>query len=186
MNENKMNKWFTKILFTKEEIEKKCKELADWVNEQYKDSKDLIIVGILKGSIPFLAQLIKNVDVIHKIDFMTVSSFDGDVKSSGNLKIIMDLKMDIYGKDVLIAEDIVDSGLTLLKIYNSLKMRKPKSLRTLALLNKKAGRKFKFDVDKYGFNVPNKFLVGFGLDIDDKLRNIPFVGIFDKDKLNKI
>lgn len=177
---------FKEILFTREEIEEKIAELASWVNKQYKGSKDLVLVGLLKGSVPFLAQLIKDVTVDHSLDFMTVSSFDGGVSSSGNLKIIMDLKQDIYKKDILIVEDIVDSGLTLSKVVNQLKERNPKSIKVITLLDKPEGRKINFKVDKSGFIVPNEFLAGFGLDVKEKLRNVPYIGIFNKEYLDKL
>lgn len=183
---NKIHPLFTKILFTREEIEEKIKELANWVNATYKDSKDLILVGLLKGSIPFMAQLIKDVTVDHALDFMTISSFDGGTHSSGNLKIIMDLKQDVANKDILIVEDIVDSGLTLSQVTKMIQSHKPKSIKVLALLDKPSGRKNDFKPDMYGFLVPNEFLAGFGLDVKEKLRNLPFIGVFDKTKLDEI
>ena len=157
-----MKEKFKKILFTREQIEEKCKELAAWVNQTYEGSKDLILVGLLKGSIPFLAQLIKDVKVNHILDFMTVSSFEGGVESTGNVKLIMDLKQDIFNKDVLVVEDIVDSGLTLSTIIKQLKDRSPRTIKVLTLLDKPEGRKTGFIPDKYGFRVPNQFLAGFG------------------------
>ena len=105
------------ILFTQEQLEKRIKELASWVNKTYKGSKDLILVGLLKGSIPFMAQLIKDIKVEHMLDFIIASSYSGDTKSTGNVKLVMDLNVDIYDKDVLIIEDIIDSGITLYKVY---------------------------------------------------------------------
>lgn len=177
---------FTKILFTREEIEKKIKELANWVNDTYAGANDLILVGLLKGSIPFMAQLMKDITVNHTLDFMTISSFDGGTHSTGNLKIIMDLKQDVANKDILIVEDIVDSGLTLSQVTQMIKSHKPKSIRILALLDKPSGRKIDFKPDMYGFLVPNEFLAGFGLDVKEKLRNLPFIGIFDKTKLDEL
>lgn len=177
---------FKEILFTREQIEAKISELAMWVNNEYKDSKDLVLVGLLKGSVPFLAQLIKDVTVDHSLDFMTVSSFDGGVTSSGNLKIIMDLKQDIFDKDILLVEDIVDSGLTLSRVVSQLQTRSPRSLKVLTLLDKPEGRKIPFEVDRFGFTVPNEFLAGFGLDVKEKLRNIPYIGVFKKSEFDKL
>lgn len=174
------------ILITREQIEAKCKELAEWVNQTYENSKDLLLVGLLKGSVPFMAQLMKDITVDHAIDFMTVSSFGGGVESTGNLKIVMDLKHDIYGKDVLLVEDIVDSGLTLSTIVSNLKQRQPHSLKVITLLDKPTGRKTTFNADKSGFIVPHKFLVGFGLDVKEKMRNIPYIGVFDESKLDDV
>lgn len=175
-----------KVLITREEIEAKCVELANWVNETYKDSDDLLLIGLLKGSVPFLAQLIKDVTVDHALDFMTVSSFGGGTVSTGNLKIVMDLKNDIFNKDVLLVEDIVDSGLTLSTIVANLQQRKPRSLKVITLLDKPSGRKVNFEADKTGFVVPHEFLVGFGLDLKEKLRNLPYIGIFDETKLDEV
>ncbi|VEU78085.1 hypoxanthine phosphoribosyltransferase [Mycoplasmopsis columbinasalis] len=169
-----------KVLYTQTELENKIKELAHWVNETYKDSKELLLVSLLKGSIPFLAQLIKDITVDHALDFMVASSYNGADKSSGNVKIIMDLNQEIEGKDVLIVEEIIDSGITLARIKELLSVRKPKSLKILTLLDKKMNRKYPIEPDMYGFSVPDEFLVGFGLDYKEKLRNIPYVGVFNK------
>ncbi|VEU75371.1 hypoxanthine-guanine phosphoribosyltransferases [Mycoplasmopsis maculosa] len=168
------------VLYDKETLESKIKELANWVNETYKNSENLILVGLLKGSVPFLAQLIKDVKVDHSLDFMTASSYFGDNKSSGSVKIIMDLAQEIMDKDILIVEDIVDSGITLNKIKELLITRNPKSLKILTLLDKPSNRKVDLKVDKSGFIVPDAFLVGFGLDYKEKLRNLPYIGIFDE------
>lgn len=177
---------FTEILYTKEQLEARIKELAQWVNETYEGSKDLVLVGLLKGSIPFMAQLIKDVTVDHVLDFMTVSTYEGGTKSTGKIKIIMDLKHNVEGKDVLIVEDIVDSGLTLSSIVKMLKEHEPKSIKVLTLLDKPEGRKTTFIPDASGFVVPNKFLAGFGLDVKEKLRNVPYIGIFDVSKLDEL
>ena len=174
------------ILYTQEQIENKCVELGQWVDETYADSKDLLVVGLLKGSVPFMAQLIKNVKVDHAIDFMTVSSYKGGLESTGKLDIVMDLKQDIEGRDVLIVEDIVDTGNTLSTLVAELKQKNPSSLKVLTLLDKPSGRKVEFVPEKSGFIVPDAFLVGFGLDVNEKLRNLPYIGIFDTDKLNEV
>lgn len=182
----KKDKRFSKILFNQKQIEKKIKELANWVNREYKDSKDLIIIGLLKGSLPFLAQLIKDVEVEHSIDFMVVSSYNGAYESSGNIKIIMDLNSNIENKDVLIIEDIIDSGKTLNKVKINLLERKPKSFKIMTLLDKPSRRSVDIKPDIYGFEVPDEFLVGFGLDINEKLRNLPYIGVFKKEYVDKI
>ncbi|WP_027120655.1 hypoxanthine phosphoribosyltransferase [Mycoplasmopsis lipofaciens] len=174
-----------KILYTKKQIETRISELANWVNQTYSNSKDLIIVGLLKGSIPFLAQLIKNVTVDHSLDFMIASSYAGSHESSGNVKIVMDLAQEIKNKDVLIVEDIIDSGITLEKITSLLKTRNPKSLKIVTLLDKPVNRKNNLKPDMYGFQVPNEFLVGFGLDYKEKMRNLPYIGIFNIKYLEK-
>lgn len=177
---------FTKILFTQKQIEKRIKELAEWVNQNYKNSNNLVLVGLLKGSIPFLAQLIKNIEVDHTLDFIVASSYSGAMSSSGNIKIVMDLASDIQNKDVLIIEDIIDSGITLKKVCDNLKTRKPKSLRIMTLLDKPMKRKANISPDIVGFEVPDEFLAGFGLDVKEKMRNVPYIGIFNKKYINKL
>ncbi len=175
-----MDKHFKSVVFDQATIEKRIVELADWVNETYKNSKNLVLVGLLKGSIPFLAQLIKSVKVDHCLDFITTSSYGGGARSTGNVKIVMDLAQDIQNKDVLIVEDIIDSGITLYEIKKLLLSRKPKSFRILTLLDKPSHRKVDLAPDKFGFIAPDAFLVGFGLDYKEQLRNLPYIGVFDE------
>lgn len=173
------------VLYSSEELEKVILKCSEWVNKTYENSKDLVLVALLKGCIPFLAQLIKNIHVDHTIDFFTVSSYFGGSSSTGSVKIITDLAYDVVGKDVLIIEDIVDSGITIEKIKEILKSRKPKSIKILTLLDKPMNRVNDLVVDYYGISVPNKFLVGFGLDYKEKMRNLPYVGVFDEKYLEK-
>ncbi|MBU4690218.1 hypoxanthine phosphoribosyltransferase [Mycoplasma sp. ES3157-GEN-MYC] len=177
-----MDQRFTKILLTRDEIESKIKEMANWVNETYKDSTNLILVGLLKGAVPFLAQLIKDINVENEVAFMIASSYEGGSASTGNVKIVMDLETDIEGRDVLIVEDIIDSGITLQKISSMLKNRHPKSYRIITLLDKPHNRKVDLKPDKAAFVVPDEFLVGYGLDYEEKFRGAPFVGVFDPNK----
>lgn len=180
------DKRIKKIIFSAAQINEKIEELAHWVNENYKDSKDLVLVGLLKGSLPFLAALMKHINVDHEIDFIVASSYFGQTKSSGNIKIVMDLNLDIKNKDVLIIEDIIDSGITLDKIYKNLSARNPKSLKLMTLLDKPYKRKVDLKVDIFGFCAPDEFLVGFGLDVNEKLRNLPYIGVFDKKYLSEV
>lgn len=180
-----MDKRFTKILYTREQIETKIKELAQWVNETYKDSKNLVLVGLLKGAVPFMAQLIKDIDVEYEMAFMIASSYQGGTESSGNVKIIMDIETDILDKDVLVVEDIIDSGITLSKISAILKSRNPRSYKIITLLDKPANRKVNLKPDKCAFVVEDAFLVGYGLDYQEKFRGTPFIGIFDPKKIDR-
>ena len=180
-----MHKHLKRILLTQEQIETKCVELAQWVDETYKDSERLVLVGLLKGSIPFMAQLMKNIKKDHTIDFLTVSSYKGQTTPQGKPKMIMDLANDPSGMDVLIVEDIVDTGNTLKMIKNMILRRDVNSVKVLTLIDKKDGRTEKFEVDKYGFMVPNIFLAGFGLDVKEKLRNLPYVAEFDQQYLDE-
>lgn len=179
-------RWVTDIIFTEEEIIAKIKEIAEWINIEYAESKNLVFVGLLKGCIPFLAELIKHITVSHSLDFMIVSSYHGNTKSSDTVKVVLDLDENIADKDVLIVEDIVDSGITLKKVSEILLNKNPKSLKIVTLIDKKVGRKINFEVNKYGFEVPEGFLVGYGLDVKEKLRNLPFIGIFDQSKLDEL
>ncbi|CAM9093551.1 hypoxanthine phosphoribosyltransferase [Mycoplasma marinum] len=181
-----MDSRIKEVIYTREEIENKIKELAGWVNEEYKDSKDLVVVGLLKGSVPFLSRLIMDVTVDLSIDFMTVSSYGGSTESTGNVKIVMDLKKDIKGKDILIAEDIIDSGITLKAVVDTLSSRNPNSLKIITLMDKPTGRKVDLHADKVGLIVPDAFLVGYGLDVKEKMRNLPVIAIFDQDKIDEV
>ncbi len=181
-----MDSRIKEIIYTREEIETKIKELANWVNEEYKDSKDLVIIGLLKGSVPFLSKLMMDVTVDMSIDFMTVSSYGGSTESTGNVKIVMDLKKDISGKDILIAEDIIDSGITLKAVVENLSSRHPKSLKIITLMDKPTGRKVDLHADKVGLIVPDEFLVGYGLDVKEKMRNLPVIAVFNQEKLDEI
>lgn len=176
-----INKYIEKIIFDQKTLESKIKELATWVNQTYKNNDSLIVVGLLKGSFPFMAQLIKDIDIDFIIDFMTVSSYNGDLRTSGSVKVILDLANDIMNKDVLIVEDIVDTGKTMHKVIDLLKSRNPKSLKVITLLNKPSGRQIAFEPDKYGFLIENEFVVGFGFDYKEKLRQLPFIGILKKE-----
>jgi len=144
------------------------------------------MIGFLKGSVPFMAELMKSVTIPMRTEYMIVSSYAGGVKSTGNLKTVLDLNTDIAGRDVLIVEDIVDTGLTLSRSVEKLKRRNPKTLKVITLLDKKEGRKVEFVPDAIGFDIANEFVYGFGLDVKEQLRNRPFVGIFDQDKIDEL
>jgi len=165
------------ILITEEELQARVAELGKAISVDY-HGNDLLAVCILRGAIIFLSDLTRQVTVPHEIDFMAVSSYGGTrTESSGVVRILMDLRADIGGRDVLIVEDIVDTGLTLTYIVDNLKTRRPASLRTCALLNKQARREVDISVDYIGFEIPDKFVVGYGLDYGEKYRNLPFVGV---------
>ncbi|MBN0970777.1 hypoxanthine phosphoribosyltransferase [Mycoplasma phocoeninasale] len=172
-----------KVLFDQETLEKRIAELAVWVNEEYKDSKNLILVGLLKGCLPFMAQLMKGISVDFIIDFMITSSYEGTDKSSGNVKIVLDMINNVEDKDVLIVEDIVDTARTMNKVVSMLKSRNPKSLKVLTLLNKPSNRIVDFEPDNYGFLIKKEdFVVGFGFDWDEKMRQLPYIGTMKLEK----
>lgn len=169
-----MNNDIKEILISHDEIVSRSSELGKIITNDYKD-KDLIVIGLLKGSAPFMMELIKSIDNYLEIDFMHVSSYNGT--SSGDLQIKKDITVDIKGKDVLIAEDIVDTGKTLYSVVNLFKERGAASVEVVSLLNKQEGRILPFEAKYIGFEVPNKFVVGFGLDYNEKYRNLPYVGV---------
>lgn len=168
------------VLFTEKQLREKEKELGKKISEDYR-GKDLILVGILKGSVPFMADLLKEIDIPCTMDFMAVSSYGSSTKTSGVVRILKDLDFEIEGKDVLIVEDIIDSGVTLSYLIDCLKGRKPSSIQIACLLNKPDRRKKVLDVKYIGFRVPDYFLVGYGLDYSEKYRNLPYIGVLKEE-----
>ncbi len=173
------------VLIDAQAVQRRVAELARQISDDYR-GRDLLLVCILKGGIVFLVDLIKGIDIPHAVDFMAVSSYGpGARESTGAVRILMDLEQDINGKHVLVVEDIVDSGRTLHYIYNLLKPRGPASLRVCALLNKFERREVDVPLDYVGFDIPNKFVFGYGLDLDELFRNLPFVGVLKDELLPK-
>ena len=164
------------ILFSEEVLTKRIKELADEISTDYK-GKELVVVGILKGSVIFAAELIKNISIPCEIDFMAVSSYGNSTETSGVVRTLKDLDRNIEGKNILIVEDIVDTGVTLAYLLKCLKARKANSIEIVALLNKQARRASDLEVKYIGFEVPDGFIVGYGIDYAEKYRNLPFIGI---------
>jgi len=165
------------VLISEEELQAKIAELGKAISADYQ-GKDLLAVCILRGAVVFLSDLIRHITIPHEIDFMAVSSYGGTrTESSGVVRILMDLETNIEGRDVLIVEDIIDTGLTLNYIIDNLKTRRPASLRTCVLLNKQERRQVDVPLDYVGFNIPDKFVVGYGLDYNEKYRNLPFIGV---------
>ncbi len=162
------------ILITKEQLEEKVAELGSQISKDY-EGKPILLVGILKGSVPFMADLMRHIDGDVEIDFMAVSSYGGSTSSSGVVRIIKDLDHDIEGKNVIIVEDIVDSGLTLSYLKAHLLGRNPASLKICTILDKPARRRVEFTPDYCGFQVEDKFIVGYGLDYDQKYRQLPYI-----------
>ncbi|CCQ97325.1 hypoxanthine-guanine phosphoribosyltransferase [[Clostridium] ultunense Esp] len=162
------------ILLTEEEIEAKVKELARQITEDYR-GKNLMLVGILKGAVIFMAELAKNIDMPILMDFMAVSSYGKSSTSTGVVRIIKDLDCSIEDKDILIVEDIIDTGLTLSYLTDNLKKRGAKSVKIVTLLDKPDRRKADVPVDYRGFSIPDEFVVGYGLDYAEQYRNLPFV-----------
>lgn len=169
-----------KILLDEEQISKKIKEIGNNISRDYK-GKELILIGVLKGSIMYMANLAKEIDIPCTMDFMSVSSYGNSTTSSGIVKILKDLDASIEGKDVLIVEDIIDSGITLKYLQKYLRAKNPNSVEITTLLNKPERRKADIDVKYIGFEVPDYFLVGYGLDYAEKYRNLPFIGILKEE-----
>jgi hypoxanthine phosphoribosyltransferase len=168
------NKEIDEILITEEQIREKITELGKKITQDYQ-GKDLVFIGVLRGAVVFMADLARAISVPMIFDFIAISSYGAATESSGVVRILKDLDETIAGKDVLIVEDIVDTGLTLDYLLRILKSRKPASLKVCTFLNKSVRRKAKVNVDYSGFDIPNKFVVGYGLDYAGKFRNIPFV-----------
>ncbi|MFD2045557.1 hypoxanthine phosphoribosyltransferase [Ornithinibacillus salinisoli] len=165
-----------KILITEEEITAKCKELGRQLTEEY-DGKFPLAIGVLKGAMPFMSDILRHVETYIEMDFMDVSSYGGQMRSSGEVKIVKDLNTQVEGRDLLIIEDIIDSGLTLSYLVDLFKYRKAKSIKIVTLLDKPSGRTAKIKADIAGFEVPNEFVVGYGLDYEEKYRNLPYIGV---------
>ena len=172
------------VLFSSDTLSEKVRELAEKISEDYK-GKDLVVVGILKGSVIFAAELIKNISIQCEIDFMAVSSYGNSTETSGVVRILKDLDSNIEGKDILIVEDIVDTGTTLKYLLGYLKERKANSIEIVSLLNKPARRKVELDVKYIGFEVPDAFIVGYGIDYAERYRNLPYIGILKPEVYEK-
>lgn len=166
----------TDVMLSEDQIKVKVYELAKQIERDFK-GEELLVVGILKGASVFVSDLIRCMDLDVNIDFMSVSSYGNSTKSSGTVKILKDLDVDIEGKNVLIVEDIIDSGLTLSNLVAALKTRNPKSLKLCTLLDKPERRKVDIKVDYIGFVIEDKFIVGYGIDYAEKYRNLPYIGI---------
>ncbi|MBU6429959.1 MAG: hypoxanthine phosphoribosyltransferase [Cyanobacteria bacterium REEB65] len=164
-----------KILLDEAALNARIKEMGAQISRDYK-GRDLLLVGILRGSIVFMGELMKALSIDCAIDFMNVTSYAG-TKSTGEVRVLLDLREGIEGKDVVIVEDIVDTGLTLSHLMAMLKTRGPRSLEIAALLDKPVCRKTPVKAKYTGFEIPNEFVVGFGLDFNEKYRNLPYVGV---------
>jgi hypoxanthine phosphoribosyltransferase len=162
------------ILVPAADLERRVRELADEVSRDYV-GKDLILIGVLKGAVFFLSDLMRHLNVPCEVDFMAVASYGSATKSSGVVRILKDLDAVIEGRDVLIVEDIVDSGLTLQYLLRNLRGRNPRSLEVCALLIKPERRKVELQTRYVGFEIPNRFAIGYGLDYEERYRNLPYV-----------
>lgn len=171
------------ILFTREEIQKKVQELGKIISNDYKGKK-LILVGILKGAVPFMADLMREIDLDLEYDFMDVSSYSGTT-SVGEVRILKDISTHIEGKDLLFVEDIIDTGLTLSYLTDLFKSRAANSVAITTLLSKPKRRKIDIYVKYIGYEIEDKFVVGYGMDYNEKFRSLPYIGVLDESILHK-
>lgn len=172
----------SEVLISEEQLKTRIPELGAEISRDYR-GKDLLLICILRGGILFLTDLMRQISIPHTIDFMAVSSYGvGARKSSGHVRITLDLSTDISGRNVLLVEDIVDSGHTIASVLELLDARKPKSLRVCTLLDKSEGREAEVPIHYTGFQIPKKFVFGYGLDLDEYYRDLPFIGVVDLDK----
>lgn len=167
-----------RVLLTEDEVDKRIQEIGDQISKDYA-GRQVHLVCVLKGGSFFMCELAKRIKVPVSLDFMSVSSYGKDTKSSGVVKIVKDLDESLQGKDVVVVEDIVDSGRTLSYLLEMLSDRKPASLRLCTLLDKPERRVVDVRVDYTGFNIPDEFVVGYGLDYDQKYRNLPYIGVVE-------
>lgn len=165
-----------RVMIPAEEIQAKVKQLGEQINQFYSQSdKELVLIGLLRGSVIFMADLCRAIEKEHELDFMTVSSYGSGTVSTRDVKILKDLDSHIKGKDVLVVEDIIDSGNTLSKVVKMLQTREPNSIKLCTLVSKPSRREVELDVQFLGFEVEDRFIVGYGLDYDQKYRHLPYI-----------
>ncbi len=174
-----MHKDVERVLISQDKLENIVKSLAKQIEKDY-NGRDFIMVGLLKGSIVFMAELMTKVNLDFRIDFMVASSYGGGTESSGKVKIIKDMEVDPRGRDILIVEDIVDSGNTLNFVINHLVSRGAKTVQVCTLCDKPSRRKVPLVPDYCGAEIPDEFIVGYGLDYDEKYRNLPYIGVLKR------
>ncbi len=163
-----------KILITEKEIQAKAKEIGKIITKEYK-GESIVLICTLKGAVMWLSDLMRRIDLDTEVDFITVSSYGDSMTTTGKLEIVQDFRNDIRGKNVLIVEDIVDTGITLYNLKNYLMEQEPKSIKVCALLDKKDRRRIDVEADYVAFEVEDLFLIGYGLDFDQKYRNLPYI-----------
>ena len=168
------------VLIEEDALQARIRELGREVSADY-SGRELLLVGVLKGAVFFMADLMRSISVPCEIDFMAISSYGASTDSSGVVRILKDLDINIEGRDVLVVEDIIDSGLTLSYLVRNLESRGPASLEVCALLTKPERREIEVDVRYVGFEIPNRFVIGYGLDFAERYRNLPYVGVLHPD-----
>ncbi len=175
------HEFLSEVLIPEQELQEKIQQLGEEISRDY-DGQDLHLVCILRGGVLFLTDLMRAITVPHSIDFMAISSYGvGDRQASGHVRLTMDLRDDIQGRNVVLVEDIVDSGHTLASVLGLLATRKPASLKVCTLLDKAERRETEVPLDYVGFVIPNKYVFGYGLDLDEFYRELPFIGVVNED-----
>jgi len=177
---DELTRGVSKVLIEEDAVAARVAELGADVSTDYAD-KDLLLVGVLKGAVFFMADLMRRLTIPCEVDFMAISSYGASTDSSGVVRILKDLDINIEGRDVLVVEDIIDSGLTLSYLMRMLESRNPASLEVCALLTKPARREIDVRVRYTGFEIPNEFVIGYGLDFGERYRNLPYVAVLDPD-----
>ena len=168
-----------KILISEEQITERCKELGAQISKDF-EGKNPLLVGLLKGSVPFMAELLKRIECDCRIDFMDVSSYSG-TESQGDIKINKDLDQSVMGDNIILVEDIIDTGKTLTTVRELMYSKGAKDVKIVSMLDKKERREVEIEGDYIGFNVPNEFVVGYGLDFNQKYRNLPYIGVLKEE-----
>lgn len=175
------------VLISEEELQTRIAKLGSEISQDYKDRGNLLLICILRGGVLFLTDLMRQISIPHAIEFMAVSSYGvGNRETSGHVRITLDLNVDIKDRNVILVEDIIDSGHTIAAVLDLLSTRKPASLCVCTLLDKAERREVFVPVKYTGFSIPNKFVFGYGLDIDEYYRNLPFIGVVDLDKYQNV
>jgi len=176
--------FIAETLIDEQTLQKRIAELGKEISKDYTGSEDLLLICILRGGMVFLVDLMRHITIPHQIDFMAISSYGAGVRESeGNVRVTLDLQTNIRDKDVLLVEDIIDSGHTISHVLELLSTRQPRSLKVCSLLDKAERREVVVPIHYRGFEIPNAFVFGYGLDIDEYYRNLPFIGVVDLDKL---
>ena len=179
-----LDQYIERVLYSEEEIQAAAKRLGEQLTRDY-EGKNPLLIAVLKGSVPWYADLTRYIDTHIQMDFMAVSSYHGGIRSSGEVKILKDLDTNVEDRDILFVEDIIDTGRTLRYLVDLFKYRRARSVKIVTLLDKPEGREVEIEADYVGFHVPKEFVVGYGLDYDENFRNLPYVGVLKEEVYKK-
>ena len=185
MSQTELDRAVTEVLIEEDALRQRVAELGEAISADY-EGRDLLLIGVLKGAVFFMADLMRHLTVPCEVDFMAISSYGAATDSSGVVRILKDLDINIDGREVLVVEDIIDSGLTLSYLMRNLEAREPASLEICALMTKPDRREIDVPVRYVGFEIPNRFVIGYGLDFAERYRNLPYVGVLDPDLIGDL